>query len=69
MTNKIFVMKSILLLFVCFLFVTKMISQNVGIGITIPSAKLHVNGPVKLEGLNLFAPPAYCVYSCFYHYC
>ncbi len=29
-------------------------AQNVGIGIAIPTAKLHVNGPIKLEGLNLF---------------
>ncbi len=29
-------------------------AQNVGIGLTVPTAKLHVNGSVKLEGLNLF---------------
>ena len=30
------------------------IAQNVGIGIALPTAKLHVNGTVKIEGLNLF---------------
>jgi hypothetical protein len=29
-------------------------SNNVGIGIASPSAKLHINGPVKLEGFNAF---------------
>ena len=29
-------------------------AQNVGIGMAVPTAKLHVNGPIKLEGLNLF---------------
>lgn len=29
-------------------------AQNVGIGTSTPTAKLHVNGSVKLEGLNLF---------------
>lgn len=29
-------------------------SQNVGIGVSVPTAKLHINGGIKLEGLNLF---------------
>jgi hypothetical protein len=43
-----------------FLFITSIVfyntlsAQNVGIGIAVPTAKLHVNGAIKLEGLNLF---------------
>jgi hypothetical protein len=40
--------------FILFLLPFISFSQNVGIGTTAPTARLHVNGSIKLEGLNLF---------------
>ncbi len=44
-----------LFLFIGYVFICKLsIAQNVGIGITSPTAKLHINGDVKVQGTNLF---------------
>lgn len=51
---KILIMKSHPFYLVLLLFPCVVSAQNVGIGIAGPTAKLHVNGSVKLEGLNLF---------------
>ncbi|MCW3109221.1 MAG: Chaperone of endosialidase [Segetibacter sp.] len=47
-------MKNIIVLIIFLSIGSKLLSQQyVGIGITNPTARLHVNGPVKLEGLSL----------------
>ncbi len=43
-----------ILIFFCAVNIASVMAQNVGVGIAVPTAKLHVDGPIKLEGLNLF---------------